>query len=202
MFTGIVESSGFIRDIIASGDNLSFWIESSLSPSLKVDQSLAHDGVCLTVEELRSGQHRVTAIRETLQKTRLRTWKTGDPVNLERAMVLGARLDGHMVQGHVDATGVCESVREANGSWEYRFSFPKQFAALVIEKGSICLNGISLTAFDVEANLFSVAIIPYTYTHTNISGIQPGSLVNLEFDMIGKYIQRARALDHTAPEQE
>jgi riboflavin synthase len=194
MFTGIVESSGIIREIIATGDNLSFWIESGLSPSLKVDQSLAHDGVCLTVEEIRPGQHRVTAILETLQKTRLRNWRTGDQVNLERAMVLGARLDGHMVQGHVDATGACESVLEANGSWEYRFRFPEPFAALVIEKGSICVNGISLTAFNVEAHSFSVAIIPFTYTHTNISEVQAGSVVNLEFDMIGKYIQRAREL--------
>jgi len=194
MFTGIVEATGLIRQVTVNGGNITFEVTSPLSSGFKPDQSVAHDGVCLTVEAVSGDAHRVTAIRETLDKTALGEWKTGRKVNIERAMVLGARLDGHLVQGHVDARGRCLSVEDTNGSWRYRFSFPENFSTLMIEKGSICVNGISLTAFDVTVDAFSVAIIPYTYEHTNISALQPGDAVNLEFDMIGKYVARYNAL--------
>ncbi|MCU0381103.1 MAG: riboflavin synthase [Chitinophagaceae bacterium] len=194
MFTGIVETMGTVREIRPGGSNLSFLIESDLGPSLKVDQSLSHDGACLTVEAVNGRIHQVTAVQETLEKTNLLQWKPGHRVNLERAMQMGGRLDGHLVQGHVDAKGSCLSVESRDGSWEFVFSYPPAFASLVIEKGSICVNGTSLTAFDLQENRFRVAIIPYTYEHTNISTLQPGSLVNLEFDMIGKYIARWREL--------
>jgi riboflavin synthase len=194
MFTGIIEATGLIRQVMAHGANLTFEVSSPLSSGFKPDQSVAHDGVCLTVEAVSDQTHRVTAIRETLEKTVLGDWTTGRKVNLERAMVMGARLDGHLVQGHVDARGRCLSVEDADGSWRYRFSFPDSFAPLMIEKGSICVNGISLTAFDVTDNAFSVAIIPYTYEQTNISGLRPGDAVNLEFDMIGKYVARFNSL--------
>ena len=194
MFTGIIEATGLIRQVAAHGANLTFEVTSPLSSGFKPDQSVAHDGVCLTVEAVSDQTHRVTAIRETLEKTVLGDWKTGRKVNLERAMVMGARLDGHLVQGHVDARGCCLSVEDADGSWRYRFSFPESFAPLMIEKGSICVNGISLTAFEVTDNAFSVAIIPYTYEHTNISDLRPGDAVNLEFDMIGKYVARFNSL--------
>jgi len=190
MFTGIIETTGLVKKISSQGTNLSFWISSGLSVELKVDQSLAHDGVCLTVEAIEGDMHRVTAVQETLQKTALGNWQSGRLVNLERAMVLGGRLDGHLVQGHVDATGTCISAENKDGSWLYRFSFPVAFAALVIEKGSICVNGISLTAFNVSKDAFSIAVIPYTYEHTNIREVVAGSVVNLEFDMLGKYILR------------
>ena len=195
MFTGIIETTGLVKKISSLGTNLSFWISSGLSAELKIDQSLAHDGVCLTVEAIEGDMHRVTAIQETLQKTALGNWQTGRLINLERAMVLGGRLDGHLVQGHVDATGTCISAENKDGSWLYRFSFPVAFAALVIEKGSICVNGISLTAFQVARDSFSVAIIPFTYEHTNIQDIARGSKVNLEFDMLGKYISRKHELE-------
>jgi riboflavin synthase len=194
MFTGIVETMGIIREISASGTNLSFRIESDLAPHLKVDQSLSHDGACLTVEAVEGRIHQVTAVRETLEKTNLGTWSVGRKVNLERAMMMGGRLDGHLVQGHVDATGTCLSVETRDGSWEYVFSYPAAFAPLLIEKGSICVNGTSLTAFDLRENSFRVAIIPYTFEHTNIGDLRPGSTVNLEFDMIGKYISRINGL--------
>jgi riboflavin synthase len=194
MFTGIIEQVGTVVEIIPTGTGLSFWISSSISAELHVDQSLSHDGACLTVEEVRESSHRVTAVLETLQKTRLRDWKPGTRVNLERAMVLGGRLDGHLVQGHVDGTGNCISRTDQDGSWLFRFSFPRAAAALVIEKGSVTVNGISLTAFDVTEEAFSVAIIPYTMSHTNLSDNKEGSPVNLEFDLIGKYIQRSEAL--------
>jgi riboflavin synthase len=194
MFTGIVETMGIVREIRPGGSNLSFLIESDLGPTLKVDQSLSHDGACLTVEAVNGRIHQVTAVQETLDKTNLSQWKVGHSVNLERAMQMGGRLDGHLVQGHVDAKGSCLSVESRDGSWEFVFSYPPAFASLVIEKGSICVNGTSLTAFDLQENRFRVAIIPYTFEHTNISKLQPGSLVNLEFDMIGKYISRWRQL--------
>lgn len=194
MFTGIVETMGTVRDLAKDGTNLRFWIESDLGPSLKVDQSLAHEGVCLTVDALDGRLHRVTAIRETLEKTNLGSWAAGRQVNLERAMVLGARLDGHLVQGHVDARGTCLSVETRDGSWEYVFSYPPEHQSLMIEKGSICLNGTSLTAFDLRENHFRVAIIPYTYEHTSIAQVRPGDAVNLEFDMVGKYIARWKTL--------
>jgi riboflavin synthase len=194
MFTGIVETMGIVRSVSASGTNISFRIESDLAPSLKVDQSLSHDGVCLTVESVDGRIHQVTAVRETLEKTNLGNWTEGRKVNLERAMQMGGRLDGHLVQGHVDATGTCLSVETREGSWEYVFSYPPAFAPLLIEKGSICVNGTSLTAFSLQENQFRVAIIPYTYEHTNISDLRPGSTVNLEFDLIGKYISRISGL--------
>lgn len=194
MFTGIVESTGIVTDIILQGTNYTYWIESPLSKELKVDQSLSHSGVCLTVEEIRNDTHRVTAIEETLNKTSLQSWKKGTIVNLERCLPMNGRLDGHFVQGHVDSTGTCISRENKNGSWEFRFSFPEEFAALVIEKGSISMNGISLTIFNITRTEFTVAIIPYTFEHTNIRDIHPGDLVNLEFDVIGKYLLRKMEL--------
>jgi len=195
MFTGIVETTGIVEKKESNGSNISFWISSSLANDLKVDQSLAHDGVCLTIEAVEGTIHKVTAVQETLQKTSMRDWKPGKKVNLERSMVLGGRLDGHLVQGHVDAIGTCISAEDREGSWLYRFSFPVSFAALVIEKGSICINGISLTAFQVAKDELSVTIIPYTYEHTNMQEVFPGSIVNLEFDMLGKYIVRMQSVD-------
>jgi riboflavin synthase len=190
MFTGIIESLGKIRSIDTNGTNKTFWVESSLTAELKVDQSLSHNGVCLTVEEVKDNLHRVTAIEETLEKTNLGTWQPDDLVNLERCMVMNGRLDGHIVQGHVDATATCLECTDKDGSWEYRFEFPKKFGHLVIEKGSISLNGISLTIFNVKKSKFDIAVIPYTYEHTNIQSVAPGSLVNIEFDLIGKYVTR------------
>ena len=190
MFTGIIETIGRVEEIITSGTNKTFWISSPLSHELKVDQSISHNGVCLTVEALQDHRHRVTAIAETLQKSNIGHWQNGDLVNLERCMIMNGRLDGHIVQGHVDTTATCTQRKELDGSWEFRFRFPDQFTTLVIEKGSISLNGISLTIFNVSANEFTVAIIPYTFEHTNIQNILPGTTVNLEFDMVGKYVNR------------
>jgi riboflavin synthase len=159
---------------------------------------VAHNGVCLTVDALEAGQHRVTAIAETLQKTNLGSWQPGSLINLERCLQLGGRLDGHLVQGHVDTVGECIAVEDQNGSWLFTIQFPEAFAALIIEKGSICLNGISLTAFNVANTTFSVAIIPYTWQHTNMHLLNPGQKVNLEFDMVGKYIQRSLVLKPAA----
>lgn len=194
MFTGIIEATGHILEVTTQGTNKTFWIQSPLSHELKIDQSISHDGVCLTVEEIRDGAHRVTAIEETLEKTNLTSWATGRSVNLERCMIMNGRLDGHIVQGHVDATAVCVDRQDLDGSWEFRFAIPEQFAALIIEKGSISMNGTSLTIFNVTRTEFTVAIIPYTYHHTSISQVQTGSVVNIEFDMIGKYIQRRASL--------
>jgi riboflavin synthase len=190
MFTGIIETTGIVKEVTREGSNRSFWIESPISHELKEDQSLSHNGVCLTVEKIEEKCHQVTAIPETLRKTNLGDLKPGDLVNLERSMLINSRLDGHIVQGHSDTTALCTGRKDLKGSWEYRFSFPKSFHRLVIEKGSICLNGISLTIFNLKKSRFSVAIIPYTFEHTNIQKILPGSLVNLEFDLIGKYIIR------------
>ena len=190
MFTGIVEAFGIIHSVETQGTNTTFWITSPLFTELKIDQSVSHNGVCLTVEEIKEAKHRVTAIEETLKKTNLAHWQKGTLVNLERCMTMNGRIDGHMVQGHVDTTATCIEKKDINGSWEFRFSFLKQFAALVIEKVSISLNGISLTIFNVDTTAFSVAIIPYTYEHTNIQQIEEGSTVNIEFDMIGKYVNR------------
>jgi riboflavin synthase len=194
MFTGIIEAFGKVVEVHTSGTNKHFWIESPISHELKIDQSVSHSGACLTVDALQDGRHRVTAIQETLQKTNLDSWQPGTLVNLERCLPLNGRLDGHLVQGHVDATAHCLQVEDQAGSWLYRFQFPEQFAPLLIEKGSICLNGISLTVFNVERDSFSVAIIPYTYEYTNIQQVQPGSKANVEFDMVGKYITRMAQL--------
>lgn len=194
MFTGIIESMGQVKEISTDGTNRVFWISSSLCETLRVDQSLSHNGVCLTVDQLQPGAHRVTAIAETLSKTNLGSLQVGDLVNLERCMQMNGRLDGHIVQGHVDATGIITRIEEQTGSWLLTINFPPSFAPLLIEKGSICLNGISLTVFAVGLNQFQVAIIPYTYDHTNINSLRPGDTVNLEFDVLGKYIQRNLAL--------
>ena len=190
MFTGIIESLGRVNAIESKGTNKTFWIASPISRELKVDQSISHNGVCLTVEERKDGLHRVTAIQETLEKTSLRHWQPGDLVNLERCLLMNGRLDGHIVQGHVDATATCIDRKELDGSWEFRFEFPKKFSHLVIEKGSISLNGISLTIFNVKKSKFDIAVIPYTFEHTNVQSIKTGDKVNLEFDMIGKYVSR------------
>ena len=190
MFTGIIENLGLIREVSQQGSNKTFWVDSPLSSSLKVDQSLSHDGVCLTVEEIIGNSHRVTAIKETLDKTNLGNWKPGIQVNLERSLTLSARLDGHFVQGHVDGTGTCLEIINKEGSFEFLFAFPENFAALVIEKGSICINGVSLTAWEVEKTSFKVAVIPYTFQHTNFQQLKVNDTVNLEFDLIGKYILR------------
>ncbi len=193
MFTGIIEALGQVTGIETTGTNKTFWISSPVSHELKPDQSVSHSGVCLTVEEITADRHRVTAIEETLKKTNLGQLKTGDIVNIERCLRMNGRIDGHIVQGHVDHLGVCIHKKELAGSYEYRFSFPDRFSGLIIEKGSISLNGISLTAFEVTKNEFSVAIIPYTYQHTDIHLVNTGTSVNLEFDIIGKYVARYHA---------
>ena len=194
MFTGIIESLAVVHDTVLDGSNIHFFIKSTLAAELKIDQSLAHNGVCLTVVAIEEDIYKVTAVAETLQKTNLGSWHKGGEVNLERALRLGDRLDGHFVQGHVDATATCIEKQTLDGSWLFRFSFPPQFAALVIEKGSICINGVSLTVFNVGARECTVTIIPYTYTHTNFHSIEPGSIVNIEFDVLGKYLQRREEL--------
>ena len=190
MFTGIVETVGTIRQISVDGSNKTFFIESGISQELHPDQSVSHSGACLTVEEVIGNTHRVTAIEETLKKTNLCNWQVGDLVNMERSLKMHSRLDGHLVQGHVDAVAKCVKRVEKDGSWEFEFTFPKKFGGLIIEKGSVCVNGISLTAFDVKRKGFSVAIIPYTFEHTNIKSVYEGQVVNIEFDVIGKYVMR------------
>jgi riboflavin synthase len=195
MFTGIIENTGIVKDIQSNGTNKTFWISSSLSNELKIDQSLSHSGVCLTIEEIKDGMHRVTAIEETLLKSNLGQLRTGEVVNLERCMQLNGRLDGHIVQGHVDATAECINIVEKKGSWEFTFRFREEFGAFVIEKGSICLNGISLTCFNITDTDFTIAVIPYTFEHTNINTLKKGTFVNIEFDVIGKYVIRYRQLN-------
>lgn len=190
MFTGIIESVGSISSVSLNGSNKTFRISSGIASQLKVDQSLSHDGVCLTVESVEESSYQVTAIAETLEKSNLGSWRVGDRVNLERCLPLNGRLDGHMVQGHVDTRAVCLERNNLPGSWIFRIEFPGSFRNLVIEKGSIAVNGISLTCFDVSDNAFSVAIIPFTFENTHIGDLQPGSAVNLEFDLIGKYVNR------------
>ena len=191
MFTGIIESLGKVVSVENKGSNKSFWIESKISPHLKIDESISHDGVCLTIEEFNNIAHKVTAIKETIDKTTVANWIQGNIINLERSMLINGRLDGHIVQGHVDCTTCCINKKEMKGSWEFTFEFDKQFAPLVIEKGSVCLNGVSLTAFNVRKKKFTVAVIPYTFEHTNFSQIQRDSIVNIEFDLVGKYVNRA-----------
>jgi riboflavin synthase len=188
MFTGIIESLGTIKDIAREGTNVHFTITSPISAELKIDQSLAHEGVCLTVTSQNVDNHTVTAIDETLSKTNLGQWKIGHTVNLERAMLAHARLDGHIVQGHVDITGVCIVREDHNGSWLYTFRYERTPQYFVIPKGSICINGVSLTVVNPVDDTFSVAIIPYTFEHTTFQNIHVGDAVNLEFDVIGKYI--------------
>jgi riboflavin synthase len=194
MFTGIIESTGIIKEVISNGSNKTFWVESGLAPEFKIDQSVSHSGTCLTIEQIKGSLHRVTAIEETLQKTILDQWATGTIINIERSLKIGSRLDGHLVQGHVDTTATCIKREEKKGSWEFEFEFPKKFGELVIEKGSVCINGISLTAFNVKKKRFTVAVIPYTFKHTDIKMLREKDVVNLEFDVVGKYIQRRLSL--------
>lgn len=188
MFTGIIESLGKVVGLASEEGNLHITVQSALTPELKIDQSVAHNGVCLTVVDKTDDTYTVTAIQETLQKTNLGLWKLNDVINLERAMKLGDRLDGHIVQGHVDATAKCIVAEETDGSWHFRFEYDESVPFFTIEKGSVTVNGVSLTVVNASANAFSVAIIPYTFEHTNFSSIKVGDLVNLEFDVIGKYI--------------
>ena len=190
MFTGIIESIGEIVSLEQEGENLHITIASEMASELKIDQSVSHNGVCLTVVAVGENNYTVTAIKETLDKTNLGDLEKGSVVNLERAMILGARLDGHMVQGHVDQTGICTKVLEFDGSWKFTFQYDGSTGNLTIEKGSITVNGVSLTVVDSKKDEFSVAIIPYTYEHTNFKLLQPGSKVNLEFDVIGKYLKK------------
>jgi riboflavin synthase len=190
MFTGIIEATGKATSITHDKGNLELWVSSPISSELKIDQSVSHNGICLTVVELREGQHRVTAIEETLRKTNLGELKEGNVINIERCMAANGRFDGHIVQGHVDQTGECLSVKDENGSWLYEFRYSPSPQNMIVEKGSICINGVSLTAFDAIDDRFKVAIIPYTYDNTNIHSIQPGTRVNLEFDIVGKYVAR------------
>lgn len=197
MFTGIIETIGVVQTVENHGSNTIFWISSSISSALKVDQSVSHNGVCLTVEAISGNVHRVTAIEETIKKTDLATWETGKQINLERCLQMNGRLDGHIVQGHVDTTGICTERKDLDGSWEYTFQFPEKYASLIIEKGSISLNGISLTVFNITDDTFTVAIIPFTHKHTNLQQVKKGSTVNIEFDMIGKYVNRLANLQQS-----
>jgi riboflavin synthase len=190
MFTGIIEQLGAVEAVTARDTNVQLTIKSTMAHELKVDQSVSHNGVCLTVEEINGDLYKVTAIEETLKKTNVSTWHAGTIINLERCLRFDGRLDGHIVQGHVDTVGKCTGYEEKNGSWEYKIEIEEKFASLIIEKGSISLNGISLTIFNVTNTSFMVAIIPYTYEHTNMHTLQVGDKVNIEFDMIGKYVNR------------
>ncbi|MCK0132431.1 riboflavin synthase [Flavobacteriaceae bacterium F08102] len=190
MFTGIIETLGIVRGINHDQGNITFTIESSLSPELSVDQSVAHNGVCLTVIDVQETMYKVTAIAETLTKSNLADLRLGDTVNLERAMILGTRLDGHIVQGHVDQVGICTGIESANGSWIFTFSYTENQSNVTVEKGSITVNGVSLTVLNSAKGTFSVAIIPYTFEHTNFNTLQIGNKINLEFDIIGKYVAR------------
>jgi len=189
MFTGIIETVGIVRDVKQENTNRHFRIESSISNELKVDQSISHNGVCLTVTKLDGASHWVTAIDETLQKSNLQSLKADSAVNLERCMKADGRFDGHIVQGHVDQTAQCESIKNAEGSYVFQFSFKPTKSALIVEKGSICVNGVSLTCFNVSEDSFEVAIIPYTWEHTTFHSLKVGDSVNLEFDIVGKYVQ-------------
>ncbi len=190
MFTGIIETLGTIQEIKNEKNNIHITVDSTITNELKIDQSVAHNGICLTVVEIKGNAYTVTAIDETIQKTNIGNWSVGDFVNLERAMKLGDRLDGHIVQGHVDQIGVCVGVTEANGSWIFTFEYDEALNNITIEKGSITVNGVSLTVVNSKENQFSVAIIPYTYEHTNFHNFEVGTKINLEFDVIGKYVSR------------
>lgn len=194
MFTGIIETLGTVHQITREGDNVHFTIDAPITGELKIDQSVSHNGVCLTVIAISGSRYTVTAIRETLEKTNLSNWSHGDLINLERAMKLGDRLDGHIVQGHVDQTGICTGIQNANGSWYFTFQYDPALHNITIEKGSITVNGVSLTVVHSKDDAFSVAIIPYTYEHTNFKEFKIGTKVNLEFDVIGKYVARLSAL--------
>lgn len=194
MFTGIIETMGIVKGISKKDGNLDISVGSILTSELKIDQSVAHNGVCLTVVSIENDVYTVTAIQETIDKTNVGSWKVGDFINLERAMKLGDRLDGHIVQGHVDQTGICKSIEETNGSWLFTFSYDASLHNITIEKGSITVNGVSLTVVNSLVNEFSVAIIPYTYDHTNFNTFLIGTEVNLEFDVVGKYVAKLNSL--------
>ena len=195
MFTGIIETLGIVTEIKKEQNNLHLTLSSSITPELKIDQSVAHNGICLTVVAINETKYTVTAIAETINKTNIGNWNVNDEVNLERAMKLGDRLDGHIVQGHVDQTATCVEAYETNGSWHYTFEYDPNRSNITIEKGSITVNGVSLTVVNSEKNKFSVAIIPYTYEHTNFHNFKVGTVVNLEFDVIGKYVARLHSLN-------
>lgn len=195
MFTGIIENLATVTKIEKDKDNINITVRCGITNELKIDQSLAHNGVCLTVVNIEKDTYTVTAIKETLDKSNLSELKIGDEINLERAMQLGERLDGHIVQGHVDQTAVCTKVEEQNGSWMYSFKYDLSHENITIEKGSITINGVSLTVVDSERNSFKVAIIPYTYENTNFHNFEKGTIVNLEFDVIGKYVSRLLELN-------
>ena len=194
MFTGIIETLGIIKDLKKDNSNLNITVSSGITHELKIDQSVAHNGVCLTVIAINNGEYTVTAIKETIEKTNLADWKVGDLLNLERAMKLCDRLDGHIVQGHVDQTGICKSIEEANGSWYFTFEYGSNLNNITIEKGSITVNGVSLTVVNSKEKEFSVAIIPYTFEHTNFKNVKIGTTINLEFDVVGKYVARLYSL--------
>jgi riboflavin synthase len=192
MFTGIIENTAQLLSFEEKGSNVTFKFRCELTPEFKIDQSISHNGVCLTVDGIADDKsfYTLTAIEETLKKTNLGNLEIGDLVNLERCMLASGRFDGHIVQGHVDQTGVCSHIEEKDGSWELQFTYDKNQGNITVEKGSICINGTSLTVFNSTENAFSVAIIPYTWKHTNIHQLKVGSSVNLEFDILGKYMQR------------
>lgn len=194
MFTGIIETLGIVKNIEQENTNLNLTIGSAISDNLKIDQSVSHNGVCLTVVTLSPGQHTVTAIHETLAKSNLSDLKVGDKLNLERCTLVGSRLDGHIVQGHVDQTAICTNIQDENGSWLFTFQYDSALGNITVEKGSIAINGISLTVVDSKKDSFSVAIIPYTFDHTSMHSIKIGDRVNLEFDIIGKYVTRLASL--------
>ncbi|HLV40018.1 riboflavin synthase [Xanthomarina sp.] len=195
MFTGIIESEGIIKDLKKELNNLHITVACDFTNELKIDQSVAHNGVCLTVVDITGNEYTVTAIEETLKKTNLSQLKINDPVNLERGMKLGDRLDGHIVQGHVDQTAICTHIENEEGSWKFTFQYDSEWNNITIEKGSITVNGVSLTVVDSKKDSFSVAIIPYTYEHTNFKHFKQGTIVNLEFDVIGKYVSRLMSLN-------
>ena len=194
MFTGIIEDIGVVKNLVSEKDNLHITIESNITSELKIDQSVAHNGVCLTVVAINDNTYIVTAIKETLDKSALKHLRVNDKVNLERAMKLGDRLDGHIVQGHVDQVGTCIEIQDVNGSWFFTFEYDPSLSNITIEKGSITVNGVSLTVVNSKRNQFSVAIIPYTHEHTNFNSFEKGTVVNLEFDVIGKYVSRLQEL--------
>lgn len=195
MFTGIIETLGRIHEIRKDQNNLHITVDSSITNELKIDQSVSHNGICLTVVVIKDSFYTVTAIDETILKTNISDWKEGDVVNLERGMKLGDRLDGHIVQGHVDQTGTCIKIEAANGSWNYTFEYDKNANNITIEKGSITVNGVSLTVVNSKENEFSVSIIPYTFENTNFKNFKVGTKINLEFDVVGKYISRLYAIN-------
>jgi riboflavin synthase len=190
MFTGIIETLGTVEKVEKDRSNVHFSIRSSISEQLKIDQSLSHDGVCLTVVETGQGWHRVTAVDETLRRSNLGDWQPGTGVNLERCLPMGGRLDGHLVQGHVDDVAECTEIADMGGSWRFSFRYRPEHHGLLVDKGSVCLNGVSLTVVSPQNGLFSIAIIPYTWEHTNFKALRVGSKLNVEFDILGKYIAR------------